>query len=161
MTSIHHETTSETAGEAVDESRHSGRSYGCARVCALCGHPIPNGTGLSALLPDSSVIDPHDPSLDGRRPVFACGGDHLDELIARAQREWIDEELWFGQLCRASVRPGMCDADLTRLGQLARLSDIKLRRALEWNAGHERPCITLPGGQPLPVVLSPRPLSEA
>jgi hypothetical protein len=115
---------------------------------------------MSALLPDSSVIHPDDPSQDGRRMVVTCGAEHLDQLIVSARRDWVDEQLWFGRLCRASMKPGMRHAELSRLGLHARLSAGELRRALEWNARSDHPRTTLPGGQPLPVVHPPRPSLE-
>ncbi|HWC84364.1 MAG TPA: hypothetical protein VG756_30780 [Pseudonocardiaceae bacterium] len=104
-----------------------------------------------ALVPDSSVIHPEDPSFDGKREVHACGPAHLDELIQGARKQWSDEQLWFGRLARASTMPGMRVVSLRRVGDRARLTEEALDRALAWNARRADPDTTLPGGQRLPT----------
>jgi hypothetical protein len=103
-----------------------------------------------ALVADSSVIDPHDPSRDGHRVVTACTAEHLQLLIDEARENWSEEQLWFGRLCRASRQPSLRDASLARLGEYAGLSPDHLRRALAWNATRAERHAALPGGQPLP-----------
>lgn len=119
--------------------------------CDYCGRPPEPGTERWALVPDSSFVHPSDPALDGRRVVTACGTEHLEELIKRARREWTDEQLWLGQLARASVKPGLRGASLRKVAYRARLSPEQLHRTLDWNAGRTAPDTTLPGGQSLPV----------
>ena len=74
-------------------------------VCAHCGHRSPPGSAQGALLPDATVIDPQDRGRDGRRYVTACGAGHLQLLIDQARRDWVAEQLRFGQFCRASAAP--------------------------------------------------------
>jgi len=106
---------------------------------------------VTLLVPDSSVMAPagKDAGLDGQRLVTACGNDHAAVLVKHARDGWVDEQRWFGRLCRASVEPGMRAASMSRLGERARLSPQQLRGALDWNAGRRTPYIVLPGGQPL------------
>lgn len=118
------------------------------QLCDFCGRPIPDNAGHAGLVPDSSVIDEHNHALDGHRIVVACGDEHLDRLIELARFAFVDEQLWFGQLCRASRLPGLGDASLARLARRARLSPADARRALEWNARQDNPLTVLPGGQP-------------
>jgi len=118
------------------------------RSCALCGSP---GSGHGALLPDATVIDPDGKGRDGRRYVTAWGIEHLQLLIDRARRHWVVEQLWFGQLCRASSPPSTRDLRMSFLGERARLSPEQLRRAVDWNACSAHPRLTLPGGQTLPT----------
>jgi len=102
------------------------------------------------LLPDATVIDPQDRGRDGRRYVTACGTEHLQVLIDRARRDWVAEQLWFGQLCRASTPAAMHGVPVADLGPQARLSPEHLRRAVDWNTHINSPRVTLPGGQTLP-----------
>jgi hypothetical protein len=83
--------------------------------------------------------------------VTACGSDHLQELIDQAHHDWVAEQLWFGQLCRASTQPGMNGVLVTELAEHARVSVARLRRASEWNTHHTNPTVTLPGGQIVPA----------
>src|SRR3954464_14983157 len=69
--------------------------------CELCQAPVPRGREQYAVLADSSVIDPRDPNMDGRRVVLACCGEHLATLRAAAPR-WCDEQQWAGRLARAN-----------------------------------------------------------
>ena len=116
------------------------------RNCALCGSP---GSTHGALLPDATVIDPDGKGRDGRRYVTACGTEHLQVLIDRARRDWVAEQLWFGQLCRASTPTAMRGVPVADLGPRAGLSPEQLRRAVDWNTRSNNPRVTLPGGQPL------------
>jgi len=131
-------------------ARNGNARNGIGRLCAHCGQDIPVANGQGALIPDSTVIDFRDASLDGQRYVTACGAEHLQLLIDQAQHDWIDEQLWFGQLCRASTQPGMSGSLVTTLGEHARLSVDHLSRALTWNATSAEPRRTLPGGQIVP-----------
>ena len=124
-----------------------GVDRGC--VCAHCGLRCPPGSAQGALLPDATVIDPQDRGRDGRRYVTACGTEHLQVLIDRARRDWVAEQLWFGQLCRASTPAAMHSVPVADLGPQARLSPEHLRRAVDWNTHSNSPRVTLPGGQPL------------
>ncbi len=128
-------------------------TYG--RVCGHCGQLAAPGSSIGALLPDSSVIDPDGLGRDGRRYVTACGAGHLQLLIDQARRDWVAEQLWFGQLCRASTVPVTRDLPISHLGERARLTPDHLRRAVEWNTRSERPRVTLPGGQVLPTGPAP------
>ena len=133
-------------------SRHpTSTGIGVGRVCAHCGLRGPPGDAQGALLPDATVIDPEDRGRDGRRYVTACGSEHLQILIDRARLDWVDDELWFGMLCRASSSRHMVGAPLSELGGSARLSPEHLSRALNWNARNASPRVTLPGGQILPT----------
>jgi len=133
---------------------------GVGRVCAHCEHRIPAGSGQGALIPDATVVDPHDPARDGQRYVTACGSEHLQVLIDQARRDWVEEQLWFGQLSRASVHPGMVGVLITDLAEYAHLSNDHLWRALEWNTRRPSPSVTLPGGQIVPAS-HPRPVSPS
>ena len=130
------------------ETRHptsTGIGIGIGRICAYCGLRGPPGDALGALLPDATIIDPQDRGRDGRRYVTACGSEHLQLLIDRARRDWVDDELWFGMLCRASSSRQMIGAALSELGRPARLSPEHLSRAVDWNARSASPRVTLPG----------------
>ncbi|QWF77947.1 hypothetical protein [Amycolatopsis sp. CA-230715] len=123
---------------------------GHRRACEYCGSLIPLDQSASALVPDSSVLDPEDPSGDGQRQITACGSAHLDALIERARAAWIPEQRWFGELCRASTRPGATGATMAELGARARMPAEHVRRAVLWNSRRETPLCALPGGQVLP-----------
>jgi hypothetical protein len=120
------------------------------RVCGHCGLPVATGNEQTALVPDSSAMFPQDAVLDGQRMVTACGPEHVSVLVGQARRMWVDEQWWFGRLCRASVQPGMVGATVPRVAESARLSPQQLRAALAWNAERNIPQAVLPGGQPLP-----------
>ena len=79
----------------------------------------------------------------------------LQLLIDQARRDWVAEQLWFGQLCRASTAPVTRDLPISYLGERARLTPDHLRRAVEWNTRSERPRVTLPGGQVPPNGAAP------
>ena len=119
-------------------------------MCTHRGLRCPPGSAQGALLPDATVIDPQDRGRDGRRYVTACGTEHLQVLIDRARRDWVAEQLWFGQLCRASTPAAMHGVPVADLGPQARLSPEHLRRAVDWNTRSNNPRVTLPGGQTLP-----------
>jgi hypothetical protein len=140
--------TSDPTNWARSPVPHGNRT---GRTCAHCGRPIPACRAQSALIPDSTVIHSHDPNFDGQRYVTACGSEHLQLLIDQAHRVWNDEQLWFGQLCRASNRPGMSGVVMAKLGEHAGLSADHLSRALAWNATSAEPRRTLPGGQIVPA----------
>ena len=133
-------------------TRHpTSTGIGIGLVCAHCGLHSPPGEAQGALLPDATIIDPQGHGRDGRRYVTACGSEHLQLLIDRARLDWVDEQLWFGLLCRASTSRQMIGAPLSELGWPARLSPEHLRRAVDWNAQSASPRVRLPGGQILPT----------
>jgi len=146
----------------MDDNSRTGTGHptstgiGIGRVCAHCGLPGAPGDAQGALLPDATIIDPQDPGRDGRHYVTACGSEHLQLLINRARLDWVDDELWFGMLCRASSSRHMTGAPLSDLGRPARLWPEHLRRAVDWNARRVSPRVTLPGGQILPGKTTPR-----
>jgi hypothetical protein len=136
----------------ADLSTNNGRRRTSTAVGIHCGHCtklIPVDRVLRALVLDSSVIHPSDPSQDGYRVVTACANDHLHRLIEQARHSWVDEQLWFGKLCRASLRPDLRDASMDRLADYAGLTADALRRALAWNIAQPLPHLSLPGGQRL------------
>jgi hypothetical protein len=133
----------------VHTHTHAASSTG--RTCAHCGQRIPGGSGQGALLPDATVIDAYASDRDGHRYVSACTSDHLQVLIDLARHDWVVEQLWFGQLCRASTQPGATGVVVAQLAEHAGLSDDHLRRGLEWNAQRSKPMVTLPGGQIVPA----------
>ena len=138
-------------------TRHpTSTGVGIGRVCAHCGLHSPPGEAQGVLLPDATIIDPQGHGRDGRRYVTACGSEHLQLLIDRARLDWVDDEFWFGLLCRASSSRHMTGAPLSDLGRPARLSPEHLRRAVDWNARSVSPRVTLPGGQMLPGHTTPR-----
>jgi hypothetical protein len=55
----------------------------------------------------------------------------LQLLIDQARREWVAEQLWFGQFCRASAAPVTRDLPISYLGEHARLTPEHLRRAVQ------------------------------
>lgn len=70
-------------------------------LCDLCGEEISDGTEVSALVPDSSVIHGHDPKLDGKRRLTACSSEHMAALVeVYEQRPFVDAELWAGKIGR-------------------------------------------------------------
>ena len=75
----------------------------------------------------------------------------LQLLIDQARRDWVAEQLRFGQFCRASAAPVTRDLPISYLGEHARLTPEHLRRAVQWNARSGRLRVTLPGGQVLPT----------
>ena len=106
----------------MSKVQRGGRSH-----CGLRSAP---GGAHGALLPDATVIDRQGPGRDGRRYVTACGSEHLQLLIDRARRDWVDEQLWFGLLCRASIPPRMRGVPVAEMGWPTRLSPDRLRRAV-------------------------------
>jgi len=104
-----------------------------------------------ALIPDSSAMAPQDAIMDGQRLVTACGNEHVSALGADGRRAWVEEQRWFGRLCRASVEPRMRNATLSELGEQARMSERQVAAALDWNAHGEAARAVLAGGQPLPT----------
>jgi hypothetical protein len=124
-------------------------SRGGAPGCAVCGRPIPPERDMTVLIPDSSIVDPYDSSRDGQRMVTVCSADELRELIAASRAAWRDEQLWLGQLSRASTEPGMAGTSLRTVARRAFFTDEQLRRVLAWNEGRPVPVLALPGGQPL------------
>ncbi|WP_409181001.1 hypothetical protein F9C11_31570 [Amycolatopsis sp. VS8301801F10] len=127
-----------TSPEAVFRARRR-------KSCELCGEQIPPGKLQTALVPDSSRADPADFAGHGQRLVYACGDEHMAQLVEKARRDWIDAQWWFGLLCQASRTARQ--ASLPELARQARLSDRQLAAALEWNASREHPQRRLPGGQ--------------
>src|SRR5664279_6153224 len=63
----------------------------------------------------------------------------LQLLIDQARRDWVAEQLWFGQLCRAGTAPVTRDLPISYLGERARLTPDHLRRAVEWNTRRRAP----------------------
>ena len=123
--------------------------------CGHCGRSTTASDSVGALVPDSSVIHPHDPSGDGHRFVTACCDEHLDRVVEQLRSAWTEEQLWFGRLCRASADPRLRNASLLRVGKRAHLSTANLRRALEWNANREGSLGKLPGGHSVPTTGRP------
>jgi hypothetical protein len=122
-----------------------------APTCDHCRRDLSPDRMLVAIVPDSSFVHRDDPSRDGCRLVRACI-EHLTALIDEARAGWVEEELWFGRLARASSLPEMRGATLGQVAWQASLSPERLRQALRWNACRTDPVRQLPGGQPLPVV---------
>ncbi len=121
-----------------------------APTCDHCQRELPPDGMLVASVPDSSFVHGDDPSFDGWRLVRACT-EHLIVLIDQARAGWIEEQLWFGRLARASRHPELHGVSLRRLAQHASLSPQRLAQALRWNASRTEPVRRLPGGHPLPV----------
>jgi hypothetical protein len=121
-----------------------------ARTCDHCFRELPPGRVLVAVAPDSSVVHGSDPSLDGWRLVRACA-EHLAELIDSARAGWVEEQLWFGRLARASSVLEMHGAPLRQVARHASLSPERLHQALRWNAWRPEPTRRLPGGQLVPL----------
>ncbi|MQA10544.1 MAG: hypothetical protein GEU98_18715 [Pseudonocardiaceae bacterium] len=80
---------------------------------------------------------------------MVCSPGELDRLAKNARARWVDEQLWFGQLVRASTQLGMDGASLQRVRRRAHLSEEQFHRAMSWNAGKDTPRRVLPGGQQL------------
>ncbi|WP_116206624.1 hypothetical protein [Amycolatopsis circi] len=116
------------------------------KSCERCGEQIPPGKLQTALVLDSSRVDPADFARYGQRLVHACGDDHMAQLVEQARRDWVDEQWWFGLLCQASRSAER--ESLSELARRARLSAGQLDAALEWNARTADPLDCLPGGQP-------------
>lgn len=127
-----------TSPEAVFHTRRR-------RTCDRCGEQIPPGKLQTALVPDSSRVDPADSAGHGQRLVYACGDEHMALLVEKARRDWVDEQWWFGLLCQASRAARR--ASLPELARHARLSGRQLDAALKWNRDREHPLRCLPGGQ--------------
>lgn len=136
----------ETENQDSDRLAHTD-----GRVCGYCARPIPAGQAVTALIPDSSAMAPQDAIMDGQRLVTACGNKHISALGADGRRAWVEEQRWFGRLCRASVEPGMREATVSELGEQARMSEGQVAAALDWNARGKATRTVLPGGQPLPT----------
>ena len=79
---------------------------------------------------DSSVIDPDDPSMDGRRVFAACTSNHVDALRAAAPA--VEEQLWSGQLARVQQTHRATPLPLSTLAQRAGLSLEQVQRAIAW-----------------------------
>lgn len=65
--------------------------------------------------------------------------------------DWVEEQIRFGQLRRASTAPATRELPMSYLGERARLTPDHLRRAADWNTRNERPHVTLPGGRIRPT----------
>ena len=110
--------------------------------CGLCQRPIVAGRAQYAVLRDSSVVHPEDPSMDGRRAVAACTAEHVAALRAAAP-PWCDEQLWFGQLARARQHAHHgAPLPLATIARRAGLSLDQARRALAWR--HAEPSADRP-----------------
>lgn len=105
--------------------------------CGVCHRPMVIGRAQYVVLRDSSVIDPEDPSMDGRRVLPACSSEHVEALRAAAP-PWLDEQLWWGQLARAQRQTHRGPpVPLPTLARQAGLSLEQAQRALAWRrAGH-------------------------
>lgn len=99
--------------------------------CGLCQRPIVAGRAQYVVLRDSSVIDPDDPSMDGRRVFAACTSNHVDALRAAAPA-WCDEQLWSGQLARVQQTHRATPLPLSTLAHRAGLSLEQVQRAIAW-----------------------------
>ncbi|WP_020658851.1 hypothetical protein [Amycolatopsis benzoatilytica] len=126
------------------------------RRCEHCGQPIPHGQLQAALVPDSSAVDFAEPARHGQRLVYACGDEHMTEIVREARTGWVDEQWWFELLSQASRHPSLQDAPLSRIARNARLTPQQLAAALAWNNGRPAPRTRLPGGQDLEAIPSPR-----
>lgn len=104
--------------------------------CELCQAPVPRGREQYAVLADSSVIDPRDPNMDGRRVVLACCGEHLAALRAAAP-PWCDEQQWAGRLARANEGQHRAPLPLVVLARRAGLSLDQAQRAADWRQSHD------------------------
>jgi hypothetical protein len=122
-----------------------------APTCDHCRRELSPDRMLVAIAPDSSFVHRDDPSHDGCRLVRACT-EHLTELIDKARAGWVEEQLWFGRLARASGLSTMRGATLRQVAHQASLSPQRFGQALRWNACRADPVRQLPGGQLLPVV---------
>lgn len=70
-------------------------------LCDQCGRAVDQDDLLSALVPDSSVVDATDPELDGERVLLACSPEHLSALIEEYRRRpFVPEEQWAAKVCR-------------------------------------------------------------
>lgn len=119
------------------------------RRCDVCGGDPAAQSAITALVPDSSFIDPSDHHRDGVRIATVCTAEELDELVAACRAKWRDEQLWLGQLARASTVPHLRTATLGALARRAGLEESQLARLLAWNARQDKPVTALPGGHSL------------
>jgi hypothetical protein len=117
------------------------------RRCDACGEDLVARSVVTALIPDSSVVDPRDSYRDGVRVVTVCSDEELHRLVADGHTAWSDEQLWMGRLRRASKVPYLEAAALGAIARRAGLNDGQLARLLDWNAGQAEPVAVLPGGQ--------------
>jgi hypothetical protein len=105
-------------------------------LCDLCGVLVTNGTERYAFVPDSSVIHPSDPALDGERLVVACCADHMGRLrVEAAARPFVEAELWARKLLRAvedAGEAGRTGVSVEELRQATGLTGEQIRTAVEW-----------------------------
>jgi hypothetical protein len=110
-------------------------------ICDLCHQAIATGTGMYAMVPDSSAIHPSDAELDGRRIVSACGPEHLGELQQLYHdRPFVNEELWTAKIDRALAQHPEGLSPL-RLAETTGLNLLQVEKAAFWAlraSGHER-----------------------
>lgn len=104
--------------------------------CGLCQVPVPPGREQYAVLADSSVIDPRDPNMDGRRVVLACSDEHLAAIRAAAP-QWCDEQLWAGRLARANEGRHRAPLPLAVLARRAGLRPDQAQRAVDWRQSRD------------------------
>lgn len=131
------------------------------QTCAHCGQALRPDRMRTGMVPDSSAVHPSDPGQDGWRLVRACGLDHLDTLSYQGRASWVEEQLWFGKLLRASRQSDGPNISLAALAERASISAGRLHQALRWNASQADPVRLLPDGQTLPPVDTPLPLDRA
>jgi hypothetical protein len=107
---------------------------GSPELCGVCGVVISNGVaGLRILLPDSSVVDPTDPTMDGRRRAVACCTEHLDALRSDyADRPFVDEELWAAKVECALRATENGELGRTQLMMATGLTIDQIRKAIAW-----------------------------
>ncbi|WP_407548071.1 hypothetical protein QOM21_03585 [Streptomyces sp. Pv4-95] len=102
-------------------------------LCDVCGAVITDHSEVHARVPDSSVVHPDDPELDGWRPLTACSAAHLAELRDEYERRpYIDEEQWAGKMSRALDR----HPDGLTFEQMAAITGLtrgQLDRAFAWH----------------------------
>ena len=125
-----------------------------ASACDQCQRELPPGRMLVVIAPDSSFVHHDDPSLDGCRPVRACS-DHLTELIDKARAGWVEEQLWFGRLARASSQPDMRGASLRQLARRHHCRRNDCTRRCDGTPGVPNRCDSCPAASRCPWRTSP------
>lgn len=107
-------------------------------MCGLCGASVVDGTGVHAIVPDSSAIHVHDPALDGNRSLTACSTAHLGELQQHYHaRPFVNAELWAGKIARA-LRRHPEGLSRERLVAETGLNLLQIDAAAKWTNHHPR-----------------------
>lgn len=101
-------------------------------LCAHCGLPVTAGQQVFGLVPDTSVLHPTEPDLDGVRQLIACCKEHLNLVrCVYMSRPFVKEELWAAKIARV-LRAHPAGVSEEQLTEESGLSIIQIEHTLAW-----------------------------